>query len=84
MSCSVVPGERAISSAVMTLVEAPAIPVSVRLAQTSIAGSTSVVLCACAAVAAKPASATSAPQILRFIPMTQRSFVCAREWRRIG
>jgi hypothetical protein len=62
----------------MTLVDAPIIPLSVRLAQTSIAGSTSVLFCACAAVAAKPASATSAPQIFRFVPMTQRSFVCAR------
>src|SRR5450631_110486 len=66
------------SSAVITLVDAPTNPVPVRLAETSIVGSTSVLRCACAAVAVKPASATSAPQILRFVPMTQRSFVCAR------
>src|SRR5450756_3157731 len=66
------------SSAVIVLVDAPINPVPVRLAQTSIAGSTSVLLCACAAVAVKLVSANSAPQILRFVPMTQRSFVCAR------
>ncbi len=44
----VVPGERAMSSAVITLLEVPIIPVPVRVAQTSTVGRTCVLLCATA------------------------------------
>src|SRR4029079_4069610 len=72
----VVPGEREISSAVITLLDAPTMPVPVRDAQTSIGGKNVVESCAPAAARTRKAKAAIAPHF-RIDPMRQRSFVCA-------
>ena len=78
MSCKDASGALAIWSAVMTVVDAPIMPVPLRrLAVTSISGSSTVApCCACAACTVKTASA--APHKSPRTSHNKRSFVCAR------
>ncbi len=69
-------GERSISSAVIVELDAPVITPPRRDVPTSIGGNATL-FCALAPCASN-ASAMLAPSKLIFVPMTQRSFVCAR------
>ena len=89
----VVPGERAMSCAVITLFDAPTMPVPVRDAQTSIGGKNCVASCALAVAGSRKAKAAIAlrfriiPQVpmIPRIPMTYvPSFAPALVRGRIG